>query len=149
MCKLGEQEDGMKRRQPGLTKTYMALRLSLIHIWAVSAAEECSERRVEEAKNVLLALNGVFMVLAGLLAWLGAIQSRRQLELQKAEDENRRKSENLARMALELQAPMDEISELMYISDTENYELLFLNEAGRKLFGVTELKGQKLSLIHI
>ena len=66
-------------------------------------------------------------------------------------------------MALELQAPMDEISELMYISDTENYELLFLNEAGRKLFGVTELKGQKcykvlqgkespcefLSLIHI
>lgn len=110
---------------------------------AVSAAEECSERRVEEAKNVLLALNGVFMVLAGLLAWLGAIQSRRQLELQKAEDENRRKSENLARMALELQAPMDEISELMYISDTENYELLFLNEAGRKLFGVTELKGQK------
>ncbi|MFR9233787.1 MAG: hypothetical protein ACLVLH_12620 [Eisenbergiella massiliensis] len=83
------------------------------------------------------------MVLAGLLAWLGAIQSRRQLELQKAEDENRRKSENLARMALELQAPMDEISELMYISDTENYELLFLNEAGRKLFGVTELKGQK------
>lgn len=54
---------------------------------------------------MLLALNGVFMVLAGLLAWLGAIQSRRQLELQKAEDENRRKSENLARMALELQAP--------------------------------------------
>lgn len=110
---------------------------------AVSAAEECSEHRIEQAKNALLALNGVFMVLAGLLAWLGAIQSRRQQELQKAEDENRRKSESLARMTMELQAPMDEISELMYVSDTENYELLFLNEAGRKLFGVTELNGQK------
>ncbi|WP_455620022.1 EAL domain-containing protein [Eisenbergiella sp.] len=110
---------------------------------AVCAAEEYSERRIERAKNALLALNGVFMVLAVLLAWLGAIQSRRQQELRRAEDENRRKSENLTRMAMELQAPMDEISELMYVSDTENYELLFLNEAGRKLFGVTELNGQK------
>ena len=34
-------------------------------------------------------------------------------------------------------APMNEISELMYVSDINTYELLFVNEAGRECFRLT------------
>ena len=45
------------------------------------------------------------------------------------------KSEYLSTMSKQLQAPMNDISELLYVADIENYELLFLNdEAGAAQF---------------
>lgn len=38
---------------------------------------------------------------------------------------------------------LDEMSELVYICDPQTYELLYINSAGRKTFGVQELCGQK------
>lgn len=46
-------------------------------------------------------------------------------------------------MSEALRAPMNDISELMYVADPETYELLFINDAGRKTFGVDALDGQK------
>lgn len=38
---------------------------------------------------------------------------------------------------------MNELSELIYVIDAETYELLFVNRAGKKMFGIQELTGQK------
>lgn len=37
---------------------------------------------------------------------------------------------------------MDEMPELVYVADTETYELLYMNKAGCEMFGVDELHGQ-------
>ncbi|WP_066687057.1 EAL domain-containing protein [Christensenella intestinihominis] len=38
---------------------------------------------------------------------------------------------------------IDEISELLYVSDPGTYELLYLNQAGRKVFGLSDISGKK------
>lgn len=109
----------------------------------VSAAEKYSVLQVSKAEWGLLVLCMVFLLLSGILAWYGWLQDRRQRVLREAEAANRIRSENLERMSEDLRAPMDEISELMYVSSLETYDLLFLNEAGRRSFGVTDLTGKK------
>lgn len=109
----------------------------------VAAAEEFSEKSVRSATMSLLILNCVFGLLAILLYGYSAKQARRQMELEKAEKENRRRREHLSQLEESLRTPMNEISELMYIADVENYELLFLNQAGMECFHVDELHGQK------
>lgn len=109
----------------------------------VSAAELYSEQQVRRAEQGLLVLGAVFLLLSALLAWYGTVQNRRQRALKEAEDLNRAKSENLERMSEDLRAPLNEISELMYVADLESHELLFINEAGCRTFGVKELTGQK------
>lgn len=109
----------------------------------VSAAESYSERQVEKAEAGLVVLSAVFLLLAALLAWYGVVQDRRQQKLTEAEDANRRQGEQLERLSEDLRAPMDEISELMYVVDPETHELLFVNETGRKIFGITDLTEKK------
>ena len=110
---------------------------------AVNAAELYAEKQVHNAERDLILLIVVFLIPVALLVWYGSVQARKQQILKKAEAENRAKSEELERMSRDLRAPMDEIPELMYVSDLENYDLLFLNEAGRKTFGVEDLSGRK------
>lgn len=109
----------------------------------VSAAEAYSEGQVRRAEEALGVLCAVFLLLAALLAWYGAMQDRRQRRLVQAEAENQIKHEHLEQMSEDLRAPMNEISELMYVSDLETHELLFINEAGKQTFHVSELCGQK------
>ena len=109
----------------------------------VSAAELYSERQVRKAEHQLFFLCAVSLLLAAMLAWYETVQAKRRLKLKEAEDANRIQSEFLARLSEDLRAPMDEISELMYVADPETYDLLFVNEAGRKTFGVTDLSGKK------
>lgn len=106
----------------------------------VFAAESCAERQVERAEWTLLVLGVVFLLLSAAVA---VLQARRQRALQRAEAQNRAQSENLQQMSQELRAPLDSISELMYVSDLKTHELLFINETGRETFGVRELCGQK------
>lgn len=63
-----------------------------------------------------------------LLYIYSAKQAKRQRELEKAEEENRKRKERLSRMAEGLRGPMNDISELIYISDVESHDLLFLNK---------------------
>lgn len=109
----------------------------------VTAAELYSERQVQRAEYGLIALSAVFLLLSALVGWYGAIQDRRQQALIEAENANRIRGEHLERLSEDLRAPMDEISELMYVTDPETHELLFINEAGRKTFGVTNLTEKK------
>ncbi len=50
------------------------------------------------------------------------------------ENANLEKSRKLSRMTEDIQAPMNEISELLYVSEIDTYELLFINEAGKAQF---------------
>ena len=109
----------------------------------VSAAEEYSEQQVERAEQGFFILGAAVIILTLFLVWYDRIQKQRQKALTDAEDANRIRSEHLDRMSEDLRAPMDAISELLYVSDVESNDLLFLNEAGRKTFGVTDLRGQK------
>ncbi|MCH1983298.1 bifunctional diguanylate cyclase/phosphodiesterase [Ruminococcus sp. OA3] len=106
----------------------------------VAAAEKYSERVVQQAAIGLLVLTVICVAAALITAWFTAAQNKRQLALKKAEDENRRKSEYLSTMSKQLQAPMNDISELLYVADIENYDLLFLNEAGQRNFHVNEFQ---------
>ena len=36
---------------------------------------------------------------------------------------------------------MDDISEIVYVADIETHELLYLNDSGRRLFGVEDIAG--------
>ena len=109
----------------------------------VAAAEQYSEKRVRSAAVSLLILNFAFIIIVILIYIYNARQAERQRELEKAEDENRKKKEQLSRQEENLQAPMNDISELMYITDIENYDLLFLNQAGMEIFHVDSLEGKK------
>lgn len=110
---------------------------------AVCAAEDYSAAQVRRAEQGLVILSGVFLLLAALLAWHGAVQARGQRALAEAEEANRRRREHLMQMSADLRAPMDEISEVMYVVDPETYQLLFINEKGRETFGITELETKK------
>lgn len=109
----------------------------------VAAAEQYSERIVHQAAYGLAVLTLACVISALITTWYSSIQNKRQLALQKAEDENKRKREYLETMSRQLQAPMNDISELLYVADIENYELLFLNEAGKRNFGVDFEHGMK------
>lgn len=110
---------------------------------AVFAAEIYSEHQVHRAATALMAFSAVIFFLVALLARHESIQNSRRKELHAAEDANRKKSEYLAQMSEDLRAPMNDISELMYVADMETYELLFLNDAGRKTFHVDDISNKK------
>ena len=110
---------------------------------AVQYAEDYTERRVQHAKWGLMLLTGLWLLIAAFVGFFTSRISKRQQEIEKIEDENRKKSEYLSILAKQLQAPMNEMSELVYITDIETYELLFLNEAGQRSFNVDNFYGQK------
>ncbi len=133
----------VRQGEPGTALFELSEHYFVLADETVSAAESYAERRVNQAEQGLFALSAIFLLLAVLLGLYGSAQARRRQALQKAENENRERGERLARMSEELRAPMNEISELIYVADLENYDLLFINDTGRKTFGVSSLEGQK------
>ena len=109
----------------------------------VSEAEAYSARNTQMVKICFMVLITVFLLVAVFLIWFSAVQKKRESALEQAERENEKKQQQLAQMSKELQAPINEISELIYVSDIDTYELLFVNEAGKKTFHLDDLKGKK------
>lgn len=109
----------------------------------VMAAETYTEKVVQAALNRLFYANAFFIAIGIGFAWYASYQEKQRKKLIEAEEENRQKSEQLSRRFQELLVPMNEISELMYVSDLETYELLFANEIGIKTFHIKEEEHQK------
>lgn len=109
----------------------------------VAEAENYTKKNVRSVEICFIILIGVFSVVSCFLIWFASVQNRRQKELQKAEAENQKKREQLSKMTKELQVPINEISELIYVSDLETYDLLFMNEAGKKSFHVDHVENTK------
>lgn len=109
----------------------------------VDAAETYTEEVVQDSRNLLFYINLIFVLMAVICAFFAYYQEKRRKKLIKAENENRRKSEQLSKRFQELLVPINEMSELMYVSDLHTYELLFANEVGKKTFKITDEKNQK------
>lgn len=110
---------------------------------AVDDAESYTEKVVQDARKLLFYINLVFVLMAAVCTLFAVYQEKRRKKLIKAENENRRKSEQLSRRFQELLVPVNEMSELMYVSDVETYELLFANEVGKKTFHISDEQHQK------
>lgn len=116
---------------------------------AVLAAEVYTEKTVQGAKKTLVYINLAFIVLAMISALSAFYLERRRRKLEDAEEENRKKSEHLSRLSEEILIPMNEISELVYISDIKTYDLLFLNNAGKESFHVDQPLKPGMKCYHI
>lgn len=110
---------------------------------AVKLAEDYTEYSVDYAQQSLYFVAGIFILLSIIGCIYLITQRIRGKKLLEAEHENRVKSEYLSKMYQAFRAPLEEISEVAYISDTDNYDLLYLNEAGRKSFNADTIKGKK------
>lgn len=110
---------------------------------AVLAAEAYTEKSIQSTREALLYMNFAFIFLAVLNAISVFYQEKRHKKLKEAEEKNRIKSEYLTRLSQEILVPMNEISELVYISDIHTHDLLFANNAGIKTFGIDEKKNLK------
>lgn len=104
----------------------------------VFTAEAYAEQTVQNARHTLIIMNSIFIVMALGSSVFTFYQQKRQRKLLAAENENIKRSEQLSKRAQELLAPMNEISELMYVSDMNTYDLLFVNEAGKKIFHIDD-----------
>lgn len=107
------------------------------------AAEVYTEKNVQTARNIIFYMNLAFILLGCFSVLSSAYQEKKRKKLEKIEEENKKKSEELSKRLQEVLVPMNEVSELMYISDIETYELLFANHAGRETFHLDEKKGMK------
>lgn len=110
---------------------------------AVLAAEQFSEKKEYLAEKSLLILNCSFIIMIFLFYLFSSSQAKRRRALQAAEEENRKKEERLSRMTDSLLGPMNDISELIYVTDIKNHDLLFLNRAGQETFHIDNMDGQK------
>ncbi len=110
---------------------------------AVDIAEVYTEEIVQQSRKVLIIVICAFLVVVIMVTIFTYQQEKRRKHLLEAEAENRRKSEQLARQTQQMLMPINEMTELMYISDIHTYDLLFVNDAGKKLFNIQELKGLK------
>lgn len=93
--------------------------------------------------EVLLVLMCLLILFVYIILQRRSNRLEQQEKLRKAEDEKRAQQEQMRRMSDELRAPLDQISELIYMSDMDTYDMIFMNDAGRKTFGVDDLKGKK------
>lgn len=110
---------------------------------AVSKAEEYTEKQVEHIVKSFFALFALIAV-GTLFFAANEFRNRRRLRLIEAtEADNRREKEELEKMSLALRAPLDDLSELMYVADLETYDLLFFNKAGLRNFNLDTYKGKK------
>ena len=69
-------------------------------------------------------------------------QEKIRKKLEKEEENNKQRKVQLARLAENMRAPLNDISELLYIVDLETYDL-FINETGMKIFEVDSIYGKK------
>ncbi len=110
---------------------------------AVCAAEAFTEKRVSETQTGFIALI-VLVTGASILAVLGELRQRSRLaSIEAAAKDNQTKKEQLDKMSKALRAPLNDITELMYVSDLESYDLLFFNDTGLKTFGLESYEGKK------
>lgn len=110
---------------------------------AVTAAEDYTEKQVNRTVKIFFAL---FLLTAagGFLVFVTEMRQRRRLKTIEADEQNNQtKQKQLEKMSESLRAPLNDLSELMYITDLETHELLFLNDTGLRNFGLDSYEGKK------
>ena len=110
---------------------------------AVSEAEAYTEAQVAGIVRKFIAL----FLLLGAGICLFAVREfyhRRNLKsAEEAEASSKKEKEQMEKMSAALRASLNDLSELMYVADLENYDLLFINEVGLQNFGLDSFEGKK------
>ena len=110
---------------------------------AVSRAEDYTEKQVNDTVKIFCALF-VLVAAGSCLFVVNEYRGRRRLrQIEAAEADNRKEKEKLEKMTVALRAPLDDLSELMYVADLENYDLLFFNRTGLRNFELESYEGKK------
>lgn len=110
---------------------------------AVSKSEKYTEKQVNDTVKMFCALF-VFIAAGTCLFAVNELRNHRRLkQIEEAEADNRKEKEKLEKMTIALRAPLDDLSELMYVADLENYNLLFFNKAGLRNFELDSYEGKK------
>lgn len=109
----------------------------------VHSAELYSEKSVYSAEGTLIILNLALAILVFFIYKYNTKQEKIRKKLEKEEENNKQRKVQLARLAENMRAPLNDISELLYIVDLETYDLLFINETGMKIFEVDSIYGKK------
>ncbi len=109
----------------------------------VNAAEEYTKVRMYHMQIGLIVVIVLFLCITALLTWYHNLQDKRKAALDSEAAKNLERSQNLEQMSEALKAPMNDISEVIYIADFDTYDLLYLNDKGRSSVGVDDLEGQK------
>lgn len=110
---------------------------------AVHVAEVYTENMVQHARKFMIIIISAFIIIIIVVTIFIYKHEKRKKKILAIEEKNKKRSEELAKQAQQLLMPINEMSELMYIADVNTYELLFVNDAGKKLFNIKEYKGQK------
>ena len=110
---------------------------------AVNTAEEYTRLRMNHMQMWLVAIIVLFLGMTAMLTWYNRMQDKRKAALDFEAAKNRLRSQSLDEMSESLKAPMNDISELIYVADFDNYDLLYLNEKGKNTFGIDSLEGLK------
>ncbi|WP_028042103.1 sensor domain-containing diguanylate cyclase [Candidatus Stoquefichus massiliensis] len=110
---------------------------------AVGVAEVYTEDNVQQSRKLMIIVMCSFIIIVILSALFIRKQQKREEKISIIEEENRKKSEQLARKAQQMLMPINEMTELMYLTDINTYDLLFVNDAGKKLFQIDDYKGLK------
>lgn len=110
---------------------------------AVNAAEVYTEDNVQQSRKLIMIVMISFTIIVVLSSFFIHKQQKREKKLSEIEEENRKKSEQLAKKTQQMLMPINDMTELMYIVDVDTYDLLFINEAGKKLFQIDDYKGLK------
>ena len=100
----------------------------------VFTAEEYTEHTVQNARKSLVFTNIIFGLMAFGCSVFTFYQEKRRKKLIEAEQDNIKKSEQLSKRAQELMAPMNEVSELMYVSDWTHIICCLSMKQERKCF---------------
>ena len=103
---------------------------------AVCTAEVYTEKSVQRSRKLMAIVISAYTNVIILSAYLLYKQEKCRQNLLQTEEENRKRCEQLVRQSQELLMPINEMTELMYVVDIETYDLLFVNDAGKKLFNL-------------
>ena len=110
---------------------------------AVHTAEVYTEDTVQQSRKLMTIVITAFIFVVILASIFIYKQQKRKKRILDAEEKNRRKSEELARQTQQMLVPINEMTELMYMADVKTYDLIFINDAGKKLFNIENYKGRK------
>lgn len=109
----------------------------------VFSAERYTEQAVKNAKYFLLLVTLIFLIMVVVCAFFATTQQKRREKLLADEKESLKRQIYLNQMLNDIRAPLDELPELMYVSDLETYDLLFVNKAGKDTFNLKDTEGKK------
>lgn len=109
---------------------------------AVSAAETYSDKNLHNARILLLIVNLIFLAVTICYIIFAAYQKKCRNKLIKIDNENRIKNEQLYKHLQALITTINELSELVYVTDLHTHNLLFVNETGIKTFNIPKLESQ-------